>query len=326
MRGLFAFLLLMFTALSSIAQQPDFDGFVTLANGQKIYCIHYVAKEGRPTLVLLNGLTYTTKPWQAMTTDLLKHNVGLVLYDPRGMGKTLEATGPATSVIPIEQQAEDLAQLLNVLKLDTVDLGGLSYGGAIGFVFALKYPQRVRNLVMMAPYVKALQQQDDYLKSQVRTHRLMFPLDRRSDDEIYDIYLKQLIFQTYPIYEPVVKEHPWRLDAIVHMVRGVRKLKAVDLVKDLAPGKVHLIVAGKDQYVPLQDHNEFWNALSPEQRVSRIDVQGSEHKLPEAVPQFMAGWLTLIANSDARLTNGREFQGSSNAHKAISDSIEITLP
>ena len=56
-------------------------------------------------------------------------------------------------------------------------------------------------------YVKALQQQDSYLQNQVKMYKMMHPTDHRSDDELYDDCLKQFIYQNYPIYEPVIKEH-----------------------------------------------------------------------------------------------------------------------
>ena len=326
MKSLLSLLLFCFVSAHAWAAQPDFDGMVELRNRQKIHAVLYKAAAGKPTVVLINGLTYTTKAWDRMVTWLTDREVGVLTYDPRGMGKTLEETGPAREVIPIETQAQDLELLLAHFNLADVDLVGLSYGGALAAVHASEYPERVRNVVLMAPYVRPLKQQDQLIQQKVATYRLTHPADKRSEDEIYDDMLRDLIFQTYPIYEPVVKEHPWRLEAIFRMVQGIRKVNVLDAIKKLPRRSVHLMVAGKDQYVPRQDHDDLWAILGKDQKVSRINIEGSEHKIPEAVPTFAAGWVELIARGDSRLRDGREFTGSPSQGKAVSGTVVIDLP
>jgi pimeloyl-ACP methyl ester carboxylesterase len=296
---------------------------VTLANGQKIYTAEYKARNGAPTVVLLHGLTYTMKPWQAMVNNFGQSDLGVLVYDMRGMGKTLEATGPAKDVIPLEKQVEDLDYLLRDRGLDRVTLAGLSYGGAVAIAYAQAHPERVANLVLMAPFVKALKQQDDMIKQRIQMFRMMNPRDKRSDDELYETFLRDIIFQTYPLYEPVVKEHPWRLEAVYQMVRGVRKFLGAEAVKTVAAIPVHLLVAGKDQYVPVQDLNEFWSALRPDQKGSRITIRGSEHKMPEAVPNFVSAWITHIVASDASISGGREFDGNPSQGTAVARDAKV---
>jgi pimeloyl-ACP methyl ester carboxylesterase len=314
----------LFSSLS-FALTADFEGFIELANKQKIYTIHYKAPPNQPTLILLHGLTYTTKAWQKMVEGLVGNQFGVVIYDTRGMGKTLEQSGRVTSVIPIGLQADDLSLLMDRLQLPVADLCGLSYGGAIGLQFALKYPERVRNLILLAPYVKPLKLQDDYILEQVKNHHTTFPWDKRSEDEIYDQYLKKNIYQTYPIYEPVVNEHPWRLEAIFHMVQGVRKYVAKDSAAQLPNGKIHFVLAEKDQYVPRSDHEEFLNSLSASQKVSRLNVIGAEHKLPQAVPHFIASWVREIVLGNSKIAGGRVFSGDpkTGISKDGSDSLQL---
>lgn len=309
MKKIFLFIWISLITQLAFALAPEFQGFVELANKQKIYAIHYKAPEGQPTVILLNGLTYTTQAWSKMTEKLVGQNFGVIIYDARGMGKTLEETGPATDVIAIQTQVEDLAQMMNHFQLSEADLCGLSYGGALGLNFALKYPERVRNLILLAPYVKPLKQQDDMLKQKVKMHRLTNPWDKRSDDEIYDHYLRQMIHQTYPIYEPVLNEHPWRTEAAFRMVQGVRKYIAKDSAAQLPSEKIHFVVAGKDQYVPTADHEEFWNAMSSAQKVSRLNVTGAEHKMPESIPNFTAAWVREIVLGNGKISSGRVFTG-----------------
>jgi pimeloyl-ACP methyl ester carboxylesterase len=309
MSKFFLFCFLFVISATGFAATPDFQGLVNLSNGHQIYSIHYKAPAGRPTVILVNGLTYTTKAWDKMVASLVGRNFGILSYDAYGMGQSLEASGPIQSVIPIESQADDLALLMNHFELAQADLVGLSYGGALTLQFALKYPEKIDKLILMAPYIRPLKQQDDLIKQQVQTHHWMYPLDRRSDDELYDYYLKQNIMQTYPIYEPVLNEKPNRTEAVFHMVQGVRKFMILDQISKLPAGKIHLVLAEKDQYVPKADHEDFWKALSNAQKLSRVTVTGSEHKIPEAVPEFAAAWVREIILGNPRIGEGKVMTG-----------------
>jgi 3-oxoadipate enol-lactonase len=48
----------------------------------------------------------------------------------------------------MELHADDLAALLDKLGLDQAHIGGTSYGAEVSMVFALKYPERTRSLVV----------------------------------------------------------------------------------------------------------------------------------------------------------------------------------
>jgi pimeloyl-ACP methyl ester carboxylesterase len=315
----------LFSSLSASARTADFDGMITLPNGLQTYVIQYNAVGSMPTVVFLHGLTYDTTPWMNTANDLAAKNYGVVIYDMRGMGKTLEANGEIKDIIPLSQQVDDLKLLLDNRGITHANLAGLSYGGGVALAFAQKYPAQVDKLLLMAPYVKALQQQDQYLTQQTKMFRMMHPADKRTDDQIYDEEaLKPFIFQNYPIYEPAVKKHPWRIGAVYEMVRGIRKFKALDILRDLSTTKIDLIMAGKDQYVPAPDHIEFWNALGNESKLSRIVMAGSEHKMPEAIPHFLAGWLGLCLDNDARLTNNATFDGQPTTGSATAGSVSIS--
>jgi pimeloyl-ACP methyl ester carboxylesterase len=318
---LFSLCALLFT-VPAFARTSDFDGMVNLPNGLKVYAIHYKAVGNAPTVVFLNGLTYDTTPWQKSAQELLQKNYGVLMYDMRGMGKTL--TAPVDQIIPLEQQADDLALLLNARGLDRVSLAGLSYGGAVGLAFAKKYPARVDKLLLMAPYVRALESQDQYLTQQTQIYQFWHPYDNRPYDEIYDEdALQPFIYQTYGIVEPSVLKNPYSLGAVYQMVRGVRKFVATKIADDLSGVKIHLIMAGKDQYVPATDHLAFWASLPEGSKLSRIVMADSEHKMPEVIPHFLAAWLDLCLSGDARLSNNAVFDGQPANGTASSGSVVI---
>jgi pimeloyl-ACP methyl ester carboxylesterase len=68
----------------------------------------------------------------------------LVAYDPRGAGRTDAPDIPYTT----EMMADDLAGLLDAIGIDSAHIMGASMGGMIAQQFALRYPQRVRSLIL----------------------------------------------------------------------------------------------------------------------------------------------------------------------------------
>jgi 3-oxoadipate enol-lactonase len=66
-------------------------------------------------------------------------------YDLRGHGRT-GASG--LERYTMETYADDLAALLNAAKIDSAIVCGISWGGSIAQTFAIKYPERVKGLVL----------------------------------------------------------------------------------------------------------------------------------------------------------------------------------
>ncbi len=111
-------------------------------NGIELYYeLH--GPEDADVLVLSNGVLMSTASW-AFQTPVLSRRHRLLLYDCRGMWQSEHPPGPYT----MEMHADDLAGLLDLLGIDQAHIGGTSYGAEVSMVFALKYPERTRSLVV----------------------------------------------------------------------------------------------------------------------------------------------------------------------------------
>jgi pimeloyl-ACP methyl ester carboxylesterase len=325
MRALgFLFLFCVFTT-SAIGAEKE--AFVKIGK-ESIWLRHKTATRGAPTVVLLNGLTYATRDWAPFASALerLNPDLGIVRYDMRGMGKTLlEGRLPVNYAIPHTDQVNHLKAILDLLGLKRVHLVGLSYGGGIGIAFAEKHPRMVDKLVLMAPFTEALESQDASIKKQIAWTRITFPLNPASDDELYDYFLRQTIYTTYPAAEPMVLENPYKLEAIFRMVQGIRKFKATEFLSNLPAGSVHLMVANQDQYIPQPVMDRFWAALPKAARASRINISYTEHKIPEAIPAFAATWVNETFSNNT-LSGGKIFSGDAQGFEARSGTLRINLP
>ncbi len=97
---------------------------------------------GSPVL-FLHAFPLSGAMWQSQV-EALRGSHHLIVPDLRGFGATDAPPGPYS----MDQQADDLAALLDHLGLEQVTLVGLSMGGYIAFALMRRHPQRVCALVL----------------------------------------------------------------------------------------------------------------------------------------------------------------------------------
>jgi pimeloyl-ACP methyl ester carboxylesterase len=114
----------------------------TEVNGAPIY--YEMVGEGDPLLLAHAGIA-DSRMWEDQLTALAdSHRV--IRYDMRGFGKSTMVEGPFS-------HHEDLRALLDSLDTERAHLVGCSMGGGVVLDFALEYPDRVGNLVLVGSAV-----------------------------------------------------------------------------------------------------------------------------------------------------------------------------
>lgn len=107
--------------------------------------MHYELEgpESAPVVTLSHSLATDLSMWDTQAA-VLKSAYRVLRYDTRGHGSTDAPNGPYT----LEQMAEDVRALLQALGIPKTHFMGLSMGGMIAQVFALKYPGVLRSLLL----------------------------------------------------------------------------------------------------------------------------------------------------------------------------------
>ena len=111
-------------------------------NGVSLYYEEHGA--GKP-IVGIHGGGSSAAMWVEAARELAKHG-RTILYDRRGSFRT-ERPEPYTT--NVNEQADDAAALIDALAAAPAIVIGRSYGGAIAVDLALRYPDRVRALVLL---------------------------------------------------------------------------------------------------------------------------------------------------------------------------------
>ena len=120
----------------------------TTIRGQLSYSdtsIYYeIHGNGTPLLLLHGGLT-SVELWHAQLPELSKH-FQLIIIDMRGHGRS--KIGRQT--FSYDLLTADTLEVLNHLKLNTVDVLGWSDGGIVGLKLAINNPERVNRLIAIS--------------------------------------------------------------------------------------------------------------------------------------------------------------------------------
>jgi pimeloyl-ACP methyl ester carboxylesterase len=131
---------LVMTAVS--AQQKPTTGYAPV-NGINMY---YEVHGGGEPVVLLHGAFMTiTNNWAGWISELSKTRK-VIAVEMQGHGRTADVPRDFT----YENLADDVAALLNYLKIPRADLIGYSMGGAVAMQTAIRHPDKVRRAVIIS--------------------------------------------------------------------------------------------------------------------------------------------------------------------------------
>jgi 3-oxoadipate enol-lactonase len=101
-----------------------------------------------PPIVLLHGFPLDHSMWNAQIDELSGH-FRIVAPDLRGFGQSRLGEDDAENGVPMDGYAADVAALLDWLAIqEPVVLVGFSMGGYAAWQFALRWPERLRGLVL----------------------------------------------------------------------------------------------------------------------------------------------------------------------------------
>ena len=328
MRRLIFVLLTLIGTNARAEAAPWNKGFVNIRPDSRLWVEQRAAQNGRPTLFVANGLTYSTTQWQALVASLDKidPDLGLVLYDMVNMGKTLLDRVPDIPEVMFDDQMRDLKDLYTTLNIPGPKyLIGLSYGGGLVLNYLASYPNDFERVIAEAPYLRPLADQDNFIKNEVTGYKLMFPFDPRSKQDLYDIFLRDFVYKFFPLAEPVLLENPFKTEGVYRMVQGSETWEVRNVMDNYPAGKLFLVVGDKDQYIPLADQTQFWRELKSSAKASMVIIRGASHKLPEVVPDFDAQLIVQILNGNPALNQGLTFQGDLLKGQLTSDNLVIPL-
>jgi len=115
-----------------------------------------VATDGKgPSAVFVHGQGGDLRSWDRLW-PYLTGSQRLVRYDLRDYGGSYSTSEHEFT------HSQDLAELIEALKVEKCDLVGISMGGGIALSFALDHPERVRSLTLISPQIAAWEWSEEW--------------------------------------------------------------------------------------------------------------------------------------------------------------------
>ncbi len=124
------------------AQQKPTTGYAPV-NGVKMY--YEVHSSGEPVVLLHGAFMTITNNWTGWIGELSKTRK-VIAIEMQGHGRTADIDREFSS----EHLADDVAALLDYLKIPSADLIGYSMGGGVAMQCAIRHPDKVRKVVVIS--------------------------------------------------------------------------------------------------------------------------------------------------------------------------------
>src|SRR6185295_8107914 len=149
------FLSMLLTILVSggvSGQQKPTTGYAPV-NGLKMY--YEIQGSGEPVVLLHGAFMAITDDWRVWISELSKTRK-VIAVEMQGHGRTADIKRDMT----YENLSDDVAGLLDYLKIERADVIGYSLGGVVAMQCAIRHPDKVRKVVSIsAPF-----RQDGFVK------------------------------------------------------------------------------------------------------------------------------------------------------------------
>jgi proline iminopeptidase len=101
----------------------------------------------KPVIVFVHGWGGSSRYWES-TAKALSDTFDCLLYDLRGFGRSKLPQEPIELLYQMEDYAEDLAAMLDVLELSRVYINAHSMGASSAVLFLNRYPERVERAIL----------------------------------------------------------------------------------------------------------------------------------------------------------------------------------
>ncbi|WP_026736591.1 alpha/beta fold hydrolase [Fischerella sp. PCC 9605] len=237
--------------------------------------------EGIP-VILLHGAWNDSSQWVSVM-ESLSQNFHCFAPDFFGFG---ESDYPNIHY-SIDLQVESLAELIHALKLEKVYLVGHSLGGWIASTYALKYPEQIYGLVLLAPEGVEVEELDKVWKNMqslvklplwvFKILRLLRPLTQilGLDKKIEQAWQQRQLMLQYPTASQLL------------FLRQLPEIRA-ELLQDklmFLTVPVLILQGGKDSLDALAKSNSYARVIP--QAELKIIAHG-EHNLPEICAAIVA--------------------------------------
>lgn len=270
----------------------DVEGSALVVDGASIY--------SKPVAFLIHGGPGADHTSFKPTFSPLSRKLQLIYFDHRGQGRSARGS---KETYTLDNNVEDMEALRQHLGLDKIVVIGGSYGGMVALTYAVRYPQNVSHLIVIATAAHSgfLERAKEILASkgteeQKASVQRLWDGNFENEEQLRQYF--QVLGPMYSLrYDPIKSDSAWQrnilsVDAINVAFGGfLRNYNILDqLHKITAPT---LVIAGRYDWICAPEFSEEIAQAIPNADL-RI-FENSSHLIradePEALLDAIAGFL-----------------------------------
>jgi pimeloyl-ACP methyl ester carboxylesterase len=234
--------------------------------------INYLKRGKGEPLLMFQGLGQSIGSW-TFQIPFFKRRMMVIALDNRGIGKSSRPNYPYTMDMFLD---ETIALLEDLQIEDQLHVIGISMGGMIAQQFALKYPKKVKTLILLATtaYIdpEPLIEKYKYFKEELSLEEsfnelleLMF-----SQDFLRKVQQDESLLET--LKKKLTLENPPRMQDYINRGAAVAEHDTRDLLHKIT--QPTLILAGSDDKLIPVEESYFLHEKIPNSKLEIIEGYG----------------------------------------------------
>ncbi len=226
-------------------------------------------------LLLIHGLGSSTRDWEEQV-PVFSQKYQVITIDLRGHGKTDKPEG----LYSIKMFAEDIAELLKKLGINSTHILGISLGGGVAFQFAIDFPDLVKSLIIVNA---GIEYPMDSLKMKFELFKRTFIVKLISMKKMGEVLAPRLFIK--PEQEELRKKliERWAENDKKAYLAAMNALKGWSVRDQLNKINFLTLVIGLDEDYTPSSVKEEYTALIPNARF--IEIEDVRHAIPFEKPK-----------------------------------------
>jgi pimeloyl-ACP methyl ester carboxylesterase len=251
--------------------------------------IHYEVRGEGPPLLMLMGWQANRTWWPESLLSRLEPHAKLILMDHRGTGRSSDSR----RLYSMADLARDALAVLDTEGIDRADVLGVSMGGMVAQELVLRFPRRVRNLILTSTSARP-----HLLQPLTREQRAAWMGYLKKRDRSLQEFLLDLLFSRdcktdggalIKNFVGRIKTKPTPQSTVIKQFFAIQLFNSRRRLKHIS--RPTLVVTGTNDLIIAPRHSHDLHRRIPHAHLH--EVQGGSHAMLDAASEELAN--TFIA-------------------------------